>query len=225
MTPLQAMTTSLARVSPRPWRISEIAPLQQEALAGAVSASQALSGGRVFIGAYGSLSPDPEPGMRIVGLGTAENLEIQASLLEGERRGQPDSPGVIVTARLCPGSSAAVAVAEFEATADHLQRYEARELDGKGYMPFPVPVVLQDGETVAAIVLLTWPEHPADISRMSAVQIARIAYHAPAGTRGTSLGYLRSVVHWRRRAQGGRLDPHLQAVSDALRTMFSEELE
>ncbi len=123
-------------------------------------------------------------------------------------RGRPEKPGLVLALDPTPGAACAglaFAVPGTEA-APALQGLRARELISSAYLEHWLPVTLEDGRTVSAVVYVIDRAHPQYAGGLSLEAQAQIIAHAVGG-RGANSAYLaNTAAHLR---ELGLADPEL----------------
>ena len=135
-----------------------------------------------------------------------------------EHRGTHERPGLVLG--LDPDDAACVSgVALRVSAADHdavLAELRARELVTDAYRETLLPLTLEDGRRVEALAYVMKRDHWQYAGGLSAAEQARIIAAAHGG-RGPNADYLfNTAAHL---SQIGLPDPHLDALSDAVRAL------
>jgi cation transport protein ChaC len=162
----------------------------------ALSASEIAwppAGADAWVFAYGSLMWDPcfplEQSCRALLHGWHRSLCILSILNRGTR----ERPGLALgldRGGSCAGFAFRIAPAEVMAAREKLWR---REMANSVYVPRVMPVRLDGGDRVPALVFVARPGHPQYVGDLAPEQAAALVAQG-VGSYGTALDYLRNVV-------------------------------
>ena len=149
--------------------------------------------GDIWVFGYGSLMWDPRFPVAESRTAVLHGYRRSLCILSIRNRGTPDCPGLVVGLERggsCVGRALRVASADVADTIDYLHE---RELSTHSYIPKKLPVSLQSGERVKAIVFVARVGHPQYAGGLTAHQQAELVVQG-CGPYGTALDYLRNVV-------------------------------
>lgn len=108
-------------------------------------------------------------------------------------RGTPERPGLALgldRGGSCGGLAFRIADEDIDAARERLWR---REMTHEVYVPRLLPVRLDDGRRIRALVFIARPEHPQYLGRLPPAAAAALVAQG-VGSYGTAIDYLRNVV-------------------------------
>lgn len=148
----------------------------------------------LWVFGYGSLMWDPRFDHVESVPGRVHGYHRALCLLSVRNRGTPDKPGLVVAldrGGSCRGIAFRVAAPGVAATRAYLWQ---REMYTNAYRPLTVPLRLDDGRRVPALTFAAAPGHPQHCRPATPEHAAALVLQG-RGTYGTSLDYLRNVIH------------------------------
>ncbi len=151
------------------------------------------AGADLWVFGYGSLMWDPGIPFIESAWAVLRGYHRSLCILSVRNRGTWDRPGLALGLErggACRGRAFRIATGDVDEACATLW---AREMANRAYIPRLLPVRLDDGQQVPALVFLARPGHPQFAGGLAPETAARLVVQG-TGSYGTALDYLRNVV-------------------------------